>query len=133
MLGDGRLTVARRPGRYDVLLVDGFSSDAIPVHLITVEAMRTYLEAVGERGLVAVHITNRYVGLEPVMKGAAEQLGVEVLGAAGISADNVTSVWVVLSRNRARLERLRRAGWTDLAGRSLVWTDQRSSLFSVLR
>jgi hypothetical protein len=133
VLGDGRLTVAGMPGRYDVLLVDGFNSDAIPMHLLTVEALRTYLDAVGERGLVAVHITNRFVGLEPVIKGAAERLGVEALVAAGVSTDNVTSVWAALSRSPERMQRLRAAGWTPPTGPAVLWTDQRASLVSVLK
>jgi hypothetical protein len=130
--GDGRLTVDRVPGRYDVLIVDGFTSDAIPVHLITAEAFRTYFDALREDGLIAVHITNRFVGLEPVMRGIGEQLGVDVVGAAGMSIDDITSVWVVMSRSAERLDRLRANGWIDLAGPSVRWTDQRSSLFEVL-
>ena len=129
--GDGRLTVDRIPGRYDLLIVDGFTSDAIPVHLITADAFRTYFDALREGGLIAVHITNRYVGLEPVMRGVGEQLGVDVLGAAGVSIDQITSVWVVMSHSAERLDRLRANGWVDLTGPSVRWTDQRSSLFEV--
>jgi hypothetical protein len=66
------------------------------------------------------------------MRGIGEQLGVDVVGAAGMSIDDITSVWVVMSRNAERLDRLRANGWIDLAGPSVHWTDQRSSLFEVL-
>jgi spermidine synthase len=130
--GDGRLTVDRVSGRYDVLIVDGFTSDAIPVHLVTAEAFRAYFDAIRDGGVIAVHITNRFVGLDRVMLGIGEQLGVDVLGAIGTSLDQIGSVWVVMSHDQQRLDRLRANGWVDLVGPSVRWTDQRSSLFEVL-
>jgi spermidine synthase len=132
VIGDGRFTVDRVPKRYDILLVDGFTSDAIPVHLITLEAFRTYLDAIKDDGMIAVHITNRFLNLEPVMKGISEALGVEAVGGAGASLDDITSVWVVFSRDHARIEHLRASGWSELTGSPILWTDQRSSIFSVI-
>jgi hypothetical protein len=112
--------------------VDGFTSDAIPIHLLTLEAFEAYTRALAPGGLIVVHISNRHVGLEPVLKGIAERMGVTPLIGAGTSRDNVPSVWVVLSTEAARLDRLRERGWIDLGGRSELWTDQRSSLVSLL-
>ena len=71
-LGDGRLVLEREaPQAFDVLVVDAFSSDAIPTHLLTREAFGVYLRHLAEGGVLAVHVTNRYVDLKPVVRGAA--------------------------------------------------------------
>ncbi|MCC7156083.1 MAG: fused MFS/spermidine synthase [Bryobacterales bacterium] len=74
--GDGRLSLEREPPQnFDVLLMDAFSGDAIPIHLLTLEAMRTYLRHLKPGGVLVVHITNQNVDLEPVMAAAAGELG----------------------------------------------------------
>src|SRR3954470_15480219 len=76
VLGDARLSLARRPpGRLDLLAVDGFSSDAIPIHLLTREALQVYRRALKPEGLLLVHISNRYLDLEPVLAAAAKSDG----------------------------------------------------------
>jgi len=75
-LGDGRLVLeADPPQGFDLLAMDAFSGDSIPTHLLTLEALRGYLRHLAPQGLLAVHITNRYLDLEPVMATAAQALG----------------------------------------------------------
>ncbi len=76
MLGDARLSLAREPaGRLDLLAVDAFSSDAIPIHLLTREALQVYRRALKQDGLLLIHISNRYLDLEPVLAAAAKRDG----------------------------------------------------------
>ena len=68
MLGDARLTMAKEAnGSYDLIIVDAFSSDAVPVHLMTVEALRLYLDKLKPDGIVLLHISNRYLDLDSVL------------------------------------------------------------------
>ncbi len=74
-MGDARLTLAREPeGKFDVLLIDAFSSDAIPIHLITCQAVEMYFEKLAPHGLLMVHLSNRHLRLEPVVAATAEKL-----------------------------------------------------------
>jgi spermidine synthase len=75
-MGDARLSLEREaPENFDVLVVDAFSSDAIPVHLLTEEAMQLYFRHLRPDGVLAVHISNRYLDLQPVVEGEAQALG----------------------------------------------------------
>ena len=79
-------------------MLDAFSSDAIPMHLLTVEAMRTYAEHLAEDGLLVVHISNRVFDLEPVLRGAARGTGLAgAVGYGGTGEGRQASRWVVLS------------------------------------
>lgn len=76
VLGDGRLMLEREaPQQFDLLAMDAFSGDSIPAHLLTLEAMKTYLGHLKPDGLLAVHITNHYLDLKPVMAAAAQHFG----------------------------------------------------------
>jgi hypothetical protein len=75
-MGDGRTLLAKESETdpaYDLLVVDAFSNDSIPMHLLTTQAMELYSRRVGYRGVVAMHVTNRYLDLAPVIFAAAEQ------------------------------------------------------------
>jgi hypothetical protein len=135
VLGDGRLTLDGVTSEYRLLLVDAFSSDAIPVHLLTVEAMATYLEAITPNGIVAVHVTNRHLDLVPVMRGAAERLGAATAmrSWSGQVQGGLATTWVAVAGQHNSLEALRQQGWEDLPTRRVLWTDQRSDLLSVLK
>jgi SAM-dependent methyltransferase len=136
VVGDGRLRLAEEPDRsFDLLLLDAFSSDAIPVHLLTVEAMREYTRKLRPGGLLAVHVSNRVFDLRPVVHGAAEAMGWQALfsekGADGPGA--TPAVWVVLGEDGA-LDRLRRTPeWLPPPDPPVRWTDDFSSLVPVLR
>jgi len=141
VVGDARLSLARSPhARYDVLVLDAFSSDAIPIHLITREALALYLERLNSDGVLAVHISNRLLDLAPVLAAVAEDAGLAAAEQAHtVTADqsalgHSSSRWVVMSRNTAEIDRLLGdSRWTRLqtTGTSL-WTDDYSNLFDVL-
>lgn len=139
--GDGRLLLDRRPDASAGLLVlDAFSSDAIPTHLLTAEAFRGYNRVLQPGGLLAVHITNRFLDLAPVLAGAASQSGMSVVirdddAPAVAGQPRIPSRWVVLARDPARLDLLRQTpGWRPLPAEPAVrWTDDYSSLLPLLR
>src|SRR5262249_44719718 len=92
-----------------LLVVDAFSSDAIPIHLITREAMKIYLDNLAEDGLLAFHISNRYLDLDPVLGNLAAEVG--LVGYIESDPENnipgkASSNWVILARQRSTLDRL---------------------------
>jgi SAM-dependent methyltransferase len=138
VVGDGRLAIEDQPREsYDLIFLDAFSSDAIPAHLLTVEAMQTYAERLRPRGILAVHISNRVFDLEPVVAAAAEELGWSALIGVGgeLEEGGARAVWMVLSPDEPTLTRLSGdRGWGRSDPDRLVrWTDSYSSVLSVLR
>ncbi|HUE73058.1 MAG TPA: fused MFS/spermidine synthase [Pirellulaceae bacterium] len=149
LLGDARLKMgAARDGRYGLIVVDAFSSDAVPLHLITREAVALYVQKLAERGVIAFHVSNRYLDLSPVLATLARELDLVCLVRADLfehREDNQghdSSIWVVLARRQSDLEGLPRprAGvlprtvWTVVPpGSSAAWTDERANLFSAWR
>jgi hypothetical protein len=105
-LGDGRLVLEREaPQALDVLAVDAFSSDAIPTHLLTREAFGVYLRHLAEGGVLAVHVTNRYLDLKPVVRGVAAALELHAEHVASFEQGLLwSSDWMVVTRDRALLE-----------------------------
>src|SRR5262245_19397596 len=102
VLGDARLTLARESaGAFDYLLIDAFSSDAIPIHLITVEALRLYLSKLSERGILALHVSNQNLDLPPVLEAnlsvLADASGIYVEGQRGSGA--LASQVVLIARH----------------------------------
>ena len=138
-LGDARLSLADEPdGRFDALLIDAFSSDAIPLHLLTREALQLYFDKVAPRGLLVVHISNRHLDLEPVLGNLAEDLGVVVRvrdDRREKQKGKCASTWVVLSRNVEDLGDLKDdKDWTpvDPNPAQQLWTDDFSNIISVM-
>jgi SAM-dependent methyltransferase len=147
-MGDARLRLEalrreRPEEKYDLIVVDAFSSDAIPVHLLTREALRLYLDVLEPDGILALHISNRYLRLEPVVAGLAEDAG---LGGrlliddpfAGESAGGIESTWAVLARTPAPFGALATdVHWTatplEVDPRVGVWTDDFHSLLAVFK
>jgi hypothetical protein len=160
-LGDARLSLERQvrepqPPRFHLLVLDAFSGDAIPTHLLTAEAFETYLAALSgaagpaladqasesgssakaAEGAIAVHISNRYLNLEPVVRAMAERFGLEMLHIENDDDDEhqiYAADWVILSRNAAlvrSLEPVAAEAATEPA--PVLWTDTRSSLFDVV-
>ena len=136
-IGDARLELAKAaPGSFDVLAIDAFSSDAIPLHLLTDEAIGVYLRALSPRGVLLIHISNRYIELEPVLSAIARHRGLT----ARVRDDNpydrtllTPSSWVLLTRDPAQLEALSAlrpdAPWTRLMTPApRVWTDDHASI-----
>jgi SAM-dependent methyltransferase len=138
--GDARLALERQPPQnFDVLAIDAFSGDAIPVHLLTREAFAVYFRQLRPDGVVAVNVSNRYVDLQPVVLGSAESLGKR-------------AVAIVNAENEERA--ISRASWILVSGRQTffdsglikqasvrpreilglrVWTDDYSNLLRVLK
>ena len=143
VLGDGRLSLEREllqgtPRRFDVLALDAFSSDSVPVHLLTREAFAVYAAHLEGDGILAVNVSNRFVDLRPVVQRQAEELGLSVALVVGHGNGRTTfdGTFMLLTRSRAFLEdaqvaratvrtaRIRRIplwtdGWDDLL--DLVW------------
>ncbi|WP_420125639.1 spermidine synthase [Longimicrobium sp.] len=137
VLGDARLSLAQTDRTYDLILLDAFSSDAIPVHLMTREALDTYLARLAPRGLIVFHISNRYLDLEPVVAALAKDRG--LVTRAGVGPRDrrpyeSTSTWIAVARNAADLGPLTAdANWWAPRLRADVepWTDDYSSLLTV--
>jgi len=137
VVGDGRLEVARQAdGSFDLLVLDAFSSDSIPIHLLTREAMATYAAKLSSRGVLLVHISSRLFDLEPVLAAAASQLGWEAtIGHSDHATPGTTaSTWVALTADRSFTRQLRAMPrWQPVDdSRHVVWTDDYSSIFSVI-
>jgi spermidine synthase len=137
-LGDARLVMEQEPPRnLDVLAVDAFSSDAIPVHLITREAAAVWARHVSPQGVIAYHISNRYLDLKPVVADLAQSLGRHAVivddDSEGAMPWLYTSTWVLITANEALIDSLSHAGQTlsPTAG-FRPWTDDYYNLLSVL-
>jgi hypothetical protein len=144
VLGDGRLSLAQAPaGQFDLMVLDAYSSDSIPVHLITREALALYLDKLAPAGVLAFHTSNRYLDLKPVLGNLAQDAGLTALferdlevSEAELQAGKSPSEWVVLARDPADLGALARdPRWSPLPTQPSrrLWTDDFSSILSVLR
>jgi hypothetical protein len=144
LLGDGRLSLAAAPDRhFDVVVLDAFSSDAIPTHLLTREALRIYQSKLADGGVLVFHLSNRYLDLEPVLGRLIEDAG-----AAGLIRVNTArnkellasggdpSIWAAVGQSSSSVSALQGAsGWGSLRTRAGVglWTDDFTNIFSVFR
>jgi hypothetical protein len=139
LIGDGRLTLGRLGGRYELLVLDAFSGGAIPVHLLTREALRLYDGRLAPSGVVAIHVTNRFLNLRPVLAALARDRGwlavAKQANVAPRAGERSISSWIVLTGDRGKIDALRAAGWESLDGepQARVWTDDYASLLSALR
>lgn len=137
--GDGRLRLAASADRYDLIVVDVFTGGAIPVHLLTREALAVYESRLAPDGVVLFHVTNRFLNLRPVLAALARDGGWS--GAAkstdprGADEQRYFSSWVLLAKDAKRLAPYAKEGWTQLSsyGTGLApWTDDHASLLSAL-
>lgn len=141
LLGDGRLSLAAAVDRYDVLILDAYSSETIALHLLSREALRVYKARLVPGGLLVFHISNRYFDLAPVVAGLAQDAGLEwrvrkdeVSDPDEIRRGSIPSTWAVLASDAVALGALaadRR--WRRIPANADVWTDDHSSLLSALR
>ena len=138
-IGDARLSLEREaPENFDVLAVDAFSSDSIPVHLLTREAMQLYFRHLKPDGILAVHISNRYLDLRPVVDGTSRATG--LIARLVVNGDNddrdvLSSEWVLATAPVPGFD-------ANIASRSIIidsvktvrlWTDEYSNLFQILK
>jgi len=141
VLGDARLTIGGVPdGTFDLLVVDAFSSDAVPVHLLTKEGVAVWLRKTKPGGTVVFHVSNRYFHLLPVLRGAAEASKAHVLSKSfeptmeqrteELATEVVAGAMTLDSANAARLAA---TGWQPLtAEESILWTDDYTSVLTTL-
>ncbi len=143
VIGDARLQLAAAPaGTYDLIVLDAFSSDAIPTHLLTREALAAYVRALGPQGILAVHVSNRYLDLEPIVAELARDarlqglVGRDLSGAATREVAVTTSKWIALARDSSALGTLAGLkGWAPLKATGAVplWTDDYTDVLAVVR
>jgi hypothetical protein len=126
VMGDARLQMEKaNPHEYGIILVDAFSSDAIPAHLITREAVQMLFEKTADNGIVAYHISNRWLDLAPVLYYICQDLGLTALikhdGGDGLGGESewYASTWVALAREPEHLERLTRSQWQKSVAREM--------------
>ena len=146
VLGDGRLSLQQAPDAcYDMIILDAFSSDAIPVHLLTREALAFYSAKLNKGGILLFHITNRSLDLKPVLTALARDAGWvsfcqvdTTVSITGIDEQKRNSTWVVMARDLKDLDALARlAGtqWQSLSAttREVLWTDDFSNVLTLLK
>jgi spermidine synthase len=141
--GDARISIENElreghPQHFDVLVLDAFSADAIPMHLLTREAMRTWLAAITPDGVIAVHISNRFLNLNPVLAALAHNYNLHsgwIHHNADTEHADTPSDWVLLSRNNKVLSipAIAQQMKPIDTNKSVLWTDNYSNLFSVLQ
>jgi hypothetical protein len=139
VLGDARLSLERDEGRqFDLLVLDAFNGDAIPVHLLTREAFQVYLRRLRPHGVIAINISNNWLDLEPVVRGVAESfhLGWRVIASAGDPERGTErALWMLLSADFNFLDRpeIRLASGRLRRSRpGILWTDDHNNLFRIL-
>ena len=145
ILGDARLSMERElereePQRFDVLALDAFSSDAIPVHLLTKEAVAIYGKHLAPDGVLAIHISNRYLDLEPVVENVAKEFGYQRLSISDGEGEKdwwiYSSTWVLLSKNKELMTRIASLSETadkDPSKKKVpLWTDDYASLLPIM-
>jgi SAM-dependent methyltransferase len=140
ILGDARLSLEREPSQqFDVLAVDAFSGDSIPVHLLTKEAFAVYFRHLKPGGILAVHTSNTYLKLAPVVKLLAEDAD---YATRLISSDEETSMmvssadWVLVTRNKEFLNKPETFADSEnitVPPHLRIWTDDYNNLFDILR
>jgi spermidine synthase len=159
ILGDGRISIARERARnaplFDYLVVDAYSSDAVPVHLLTREALALYVDSLEPEGFLAIHTSSRHFDVMPVLSRLAHEAGLHVVDLINTAAPrhlSTPSNWVFFSRSEARIRALARAAQQryrvrgqrsprgpvifptpDMIARAPLWTDDYSDLFRVLK
>ncbi|HUF86355.1 MAG TPA: fused MFS/spermidine synthase [Thermohalobaculum sp.] len=142
IIGDARITLAREaPEPFDILVMDAFTSDAIPVHLLTLEALDLYRSRLAPGGLLALHVSNRYYDLVPLLANAAARLGLHALVQnrtggpdAPLEAGEAPSMVVLMAPDPEALARFaRNPAWRAMHGDGRgVWTDDHANLLSAL-
>lgn len=114
VIGDARIQLEREAeagefGDFDIFAVDAFSGDAVPVHLLTKEAVELYWKHIKDDGILAFHISNRYFNLKPVVRGIAEELGYEVYMIKNDESDSYgikSATWCIMTRNEVGMATL---------------------------
>ncbi len=141
VLGDARLSLEREPEqRFDVLVLDAFSGDAIPTHLLTREAFQIYQRHLTEDGVLAIHVSNKHLDLRPVVLGTCEEFdlpAIYITTEPDAATQQTGSQWIIASKNRQFLADDTMQTATTKLGPHMVyakpWTDNFSNLLEVLK
>jgi hypothetical protein len=144
VIGDARLSLRSSPLRkYDMIVVDAFSSDTVPVHLVTREAVTLYLGKLADHGLLAFNISNRYLDLRPVLGMLAHDAALACIVREDRDVDSyeesrgkLGSIWVLMTRQRSDFATLAsQPHWQDVQVKSgtRLWTDDYSSIADIIR
>lgn len=136
VLGDGRLSLKQETRLFDVLVVDAFLGDAIPLHLLTREAISAYLARLAEGGVLALHLSNRHIDLKPVALTHAERDDLFIRFVDNEPSEPLlySSYWALLSRARhPGFETAEAVSVSASTTRTVLWSDDRSSVFPLLR
>ena len=144
VLGDARISLERELAEngsqnFDVLVLDTFSSDSIPVHLVTKEAFALYLDHLAPDGIIAAHITNLHLDLQPVFWQLADYYGLHMVRVnyEGDANGGYASHWILLARDPALLDvpaiQERAVDLTGYSTNLKLWTDDYSNLFQILK
>ena len=139
--GDARLNLQNaHEGYYGLIVLDAFSSDAIPVHLVTQQALDLYLSKLAEGGILAFHISNRSLNLKPILAGLAESRKLICIGFDDLKASSLEgkdpSQWVVMARSSPEISNLSiNSQWERLNGRKgeRVWSDDFSNILRAIK
>ena len=138
VLGDARLRLEQEPNqKFDVLVIDAFSGDSVPVHLLTKEAFSHYFRHLKPDGVLALHITNRFLNLKPVVKSAADAFGqdIKVITHEGTAGnDGYRSEWALISKDKNFFKHVLLVNAKDIEAPKnfKLWKDDYSSLISIL-
>jgi SAM-dependent methyltransferase len=139
---DGRISLSKAPeNKHDLLILDAFNSGSIPVHLLTVNALKQYLRALKPGGLLLLHISNRALNLAPILYAASDELKLyacEKSNAGEIHPDADLTEWMAITESKSLYEELiKKYGWNSRryeTSKSIrPWTDRYSNLFGALR
>jgi spermidine synthase len=141
VLGDARLSLGRELRQphapFQALVLDAFSGDAIPTHLLTQEAFEIYAQHLAPGGAIVIHVSNKYLNLLPVVNALAERNGMQAARILTYSDDALTTYradWMILSGDAQKIAELRQSPHATGSGeRRVLWTDDHSNLFDILR
>ncbi|TAL39832.1 MAG: hypothetical protein EPN97_01670 [Alphaproteobacteria bacterium] len=139
IVGDGRLELAKLTGeKFDMIIFDAFSSDMVPVHLISQESIKLYLDRLAPGGALVFNLSSRYVRLEHTLSAGAVAAGLDYrywIDNRMISPFLLPSSWLVMTRTDSRLDRLANKAWqkADIPPGTRAWTDSYSNVASVIR
>lgn len=139
VLGDARLTLSRQSPGYGLIVLDAFTSDSIPVHLLTVECLRMAISKLTPNGILAIHVSNRYLDLEPVLAANANVLGIAILGQIDgptpddDAAGKTQSHWILMARRMSDLAPYKGVDWNTIDPDPSMpparpWTDDYSNV-----
>jgi spermidine synthase len=140
VLGDGRLSIEQEPdSKFDILIMDAFSSDSIPVHLVTLEALTLYFAKLKPDGILAIHISNRHLNLAPVLLRASAELNAQFVlieAESDRSREIYVTDWVLMTKERdlRKIPEIKKAALKlELKDGIRLWTDDYSNLIQILK